>query len=88
MASYPINPSLLEKSSNVTGAPEIPESEVEDEVDQLDSDSEVDETANEASAKKNDPTGDQRVPGQSLLPAVRLENIITAEGTLLSTTPQ
>ena len=83
MASYPINPSLLEKSSNITGTPEIPESEVEDEVDQLDSDSEVDETVNEAFAKKNDLTGGQRVPGQSLLPAVRLENIITAEGTPL-----
>ena len=83
MASFPINSSLLDMSPNPTGAPEIPESDVEDEVDQLDSDSEVGETANEALAKKNDPIDGQRVPGQSLLPAVRLENIITAEGTLL-----
>jgi len=83
MASFPINSSLLEKSSNPTAAPDILESEVEDEVDQLDSDSEVDETANEALTKKNDPTEGQRVPGQSSLPAVRLENIITADGTLL-----
>lgn len=80
MASNPY-PSIGSSVNHQT-APlaETLESEAEDEVDQLESDSEVEETGNDASAKKNEQGAGQRTPGQTLLPAVRLENIIQAEG--------
>lgn len=53
--------------------------EAEDEVDQLESDSDIDGTGHNALARRNDSEG-QRVPGHTLLPALRLENILKAEG--------
>ncbi|TFK40647.1 hypothetical protein BDQ12DRAFT_679806 [Crucibulum laeve] len=62
------------------------ESDVEDEVDQLDSDTDVEGTgpnATSSSTKKvTSGLAGVRVPGQSLLPAVRLENIIQADGVM------
>ncbi|KAG5726665.1 hypothetical protein E4T56_gene16677, partial [Termitomyces sp. T112] len=52
------------------------DSDAEDEVDQLISDSESPETEPDP---QNDADG-HRVPGQTLLPAVRLENIMSADG--------
>ncbi|KAG5335258.1 hypothetical protein C0989_001651 [Termitomyces sp. Mn162] len=52
------------------------DSDAEDEVDQLISDSESPETETDP---QNDADG-HRVPGQTLLPAVRLENIMSADG--------
>ena len=64
------------------------ESEPEDEVDQLDSDSEGDDAADpngpSASTKKapRKEVAVVRKPGHSLLPAQRIENILDAEGAL------
>ncbi|KAF9464174.1 hypothetical protein BDZ94DRAFT_523242 [Collybia nuda] len=57
-------------------------SDVEEEFDELDSDSEIDEQGASTSTRKNGvgPTGGERIPGHSLLPALRLENIIQADG--------
>lgn len=80
MASNPITAPHA-GSSNET-APEV-YSDVEEEFDELDSDSEVDEQGASTSTRKNGvgPTGGERIPGHSLLPALRLENIIQADGT-------
>ncbi|KAG5645471.1 hypothetical protein DXG03_006016 [Asterophora parasitica] len=66
-----------------TGPPSLSEHEamdsdveLEDEVDQLDSDSESPETDTD----DQDGTGGVRIPGSSLLPPLRLENIINADG--------
>lgn len=59
---------LLEYESDV---------EADLEVDQLDSDTDAETDAN--ASKKKSPSG-ERIPGSSLLPAMRLENIIQAEG--------
>jgi len=82
MASYSVNPSSPENQSTIDNTPEIIESDAEDEVDQLDSDSEVDESGNDVHMKTSDPAEGQRMPGHSLLPPMRLENIIQAEGIL------
>jgi len=55
------------------------ESELEDEVDQLDSESDADASELDISTK-NGGSGGQRMPGHSLIPALRLENIIQADG--------
>lgn len=72
--------SPLGQPSNIENAPDMIESDMEDEVDQLDSDSDVEETENDTSSKKNGQAG-VRIPGHSLLPALKLENIIQADGT-------
>ncbi|GLB38542.1 putative histone-like transcription factor (CBF/NF-Y) and archaeal histone [Lyophyllum shimeji] len=59
-------------------APDMVESDVEDEVDQLESDSDTADT--DADALNGMAGGGQRIPGHSLLPSLRLENIIQAEG--------
>jgi len=56
-------------------------SETEAEIDQLDSDSDSDELASASSTDKSEAA---RPPGCSLLPAVRLENILQADGMLHS----
>lgn len=59
--------------------------EAELEVDQLDSDSEPEEQVSSAKpAKTKNGTGKpgERLPGHTLLPATRLENIIQADGEL------
>jgi hypothetical protein len=54
----------------------------EEDVDELDSDSDVDDDQDASSAKKGSSKKDgKRIPGQSLLPATRLESIIQADGT-------
>ncbi|KAG6910676.1 hypothetical protein DXG01_008720 [Tephrocybe rancida] len=58
------------------GAPEAMESDMEDEVDQLDSDSDTADT--DADAQNG--AGGQRILGQTLLPPLRLENIMSADG--------
>jgi len=82
MASHSVSPSLL-------GHPPFTEpidieSEIEDEVDQLDSDSDGEDSepdASNASMKKSGSgRGGERTPGHSVLPALRLENIIQADG--------
>lgn len=57
----------------------VDESEAEDDVDQLDSDSAGEESPS-ASNRPNHVAG-TRIPGESLLPTIRLENIIQADGT-------
>lgn len=58
------------------------DTEAEDEVDQLDSDSEAEDHALGTSSKKTGSSREtDRPPGQSLLPALRLESIIKADGT-------
>jgi len=52
-------------------------SETDAEIDQLDSDSDSDELASASSTDKSEAA---RPPGCSLLPAVRLENILQADG--------
>lgn len=54
--------------------------EAEIEVDQLDSDSDPEVDTAKAGATKNGSRPGVRVPGHTLLPAVRLENIIQADG--------
>ncbi|KAG6903241.1 hypothetical protein C0995_000136 [Termitomyces sp. Mi166 len=61
---------------NFVAASEPVESDIEDEVDQLISDSESPETE----ADPQNGADGHRMPGQTLLPAVRLENIMSAEG--------
>lgn len=59
------------------------ETEAEDEVDQLDTDSDTEELGGPGSSSKKGGSGPsgERIPGRSLLPATRLENIIQADGT-------
>jgi hypothetical protein len=53
----------------------------EEDIDQLDSDSEVDDDPDASSAKKGSSKKDgKRIAGQTLLPAARLESIIQADG--------
>ncbi|KAF8073602.1 hypothetical protein FPV67DRAFT_1410930 [Lyophyllum atratum] len=54
------------------------ESDMEDEVDQLDSDSDTPDT--DVDMQNGVAGGGQRIPGHSLLPSLRLENIIQADG--------
>jgi len=56
--------------------------EAELEVDQLDSDTDPEEQAatTKAASKNGGTRPGERVPGHSLLPAVRLENMIQADG--------
>jgi hypothetical protein len=84
MASHSISAVLSGGDSNMENGHEI-DSEPEDEVDELDSDSDVDEQGASTSTKKNGvgKSGGERIPGHSLLPALRLENIIQADGRLL-----
>ncbi|KAF8895523.1 hypothetical protein BD779DRAFT_1660310 [Infundibulicybe gibba] len=56
------------------------ESEVEDEVDQLDTDTDGEGSQPGSREKTGDLRRGERVPGTSLLPTVRLENIIQADG--------
>ncbi|RDB14799.1 hypothetical protein Hypma_016232 [Hypsizygus marmoreus] len=80
-SSHSINASLLGQSSNIeVTAAELVETDMEDEVDQLDSDSDAGGPEIDVSGKQNGLASGVRVPGHSLLPAVRLENIIQADG--------
>lgn len=56
--------------------------EAELEVDQLDSDTDPEEQAatSKAASKNGGTRPGERVPGHTLLPAVRLENMIQADG--------
>ncbi|KAF8630952.1 hypothetical protein AX17_005308 [Amanita inopinata Kibby_2008] len=56
------------------------DSEMDAEVDQLDSDTDMDETESASSTNKNGTAHGERVPGCSLLPTTRLENILQADG--------
>ena len=76
MASYPIYDHL---DASQTENMEV-ESEPDDEVDQLDSESDADVSALDTSTKNGTASGGQRMPGYSLIPALRLENIIQADG--------
>ena len=69
--THPVNSSLLEHEPQ-TEFFDVDETENEDEVDQLDSDTDVEEDVQEA-----DSSG-LRIAGQTVLPATRLENIIQA----------
>jgi hypothetical protein len=55
------------------------ESEPDDEVDQLDSESDVDVSELDMTMKNGTGSG-ERMPGHSIIPALRLENIIQADG--------
>lgn len=63
--------------------PVFVESDVEDEVDQLDSDTDAEGPTPDQTTTKKGASGRPgvRVPGHSLLPQVKLENIIHADGT-------
>lgn len=54
--------------------------EAELEVDQLDSDTDPDEPTKTPKAKNNSNRPGERVPGHTLLPAVRLQNMLQADG--------
>lgn len=82
MASSSISGSLPQSSiiANETAL----DSDVEEEFDELDeSDSGIDEHGASTSTRQKGvgPTGGERIPGHSLLPSVKLENIIQADGT-------
>ncbi|KAG5652964.1 hypothetical protein H0H81_002862 [Sphagnurus paluster] len=79
MSHYPTNGStqLLYHPGGPDGFPDVPEnvdSDAEDEVDQLVSDSDSPEPELDTEEAVH------RIPGHSLLPSVRLENIIQADG--------
>ncbi|KAF8237186.1 hypothetical protein L208DRAFT_1248962 [Tricholoma matsutake] len=78
MASHPIHDHLNEVPSQIENM-DI-ESELDDEVDQLDSESDADVSELDMSMKNGTGSGGQRMPGHSLIPALRLENIIQADG--------
>lgn len=62
--------------------------EAELEVDQLDSDTDPDEPADSTKSRKTKNGSHrpgERIPGHTLLPAVKLENMIQAEGTSIPT---
>lgn len=80
MASHPIHDHLNEVPSQIENM-DI-ESELDDEVDQLDSESDADVSELDMSMKNGTGSGGQRMPGHSLIPALRLENIIQADGKL------
>ncbi|KAG6816808.1 hypothetical protein H0H87_002777 [Tephrocybe sp. NHM501043] len=73
--STPPYPPVSDDASVMDG-PDVMESDVDDEVDQLDSESDTADT--EADAQNG--VGGQRIPGQTLLPPMRLENIMAADG--------
>lgn len=74
MSSPIVEPSTLEQTDQLEYESDV---EAELEVDQLDSDTDAETEAN--ASKKKSPSG-ERIPGSSLLPAMRLENIIQADG--------
>jgi hypothetical protein len=83
MASQSIDPSVFEQQQPLSEP--LDYSENDDEVDQLDSDSDQDNKANVevssvSSQKFNAGRDGERIPGHSLLPVLRLENIIQADG--------
>jgi hypothetical protein len=81
MASLSIHDLLHEDPSHSENM-EI-ESEPEDEVDQLDSESDAD-ASEDTSMKNGSGSGGQRMPGHTIIPALRLENIILSDGRSLS----
>ena len=74
MSSPIVEPSTSEQTDQLEYESDV---EADLEVDQLDSDTDAETEAN--ASKKKSPSG-ERIPGSSLLPAMRLENIIQAEG--------
>lgn len=76
MASHPIYDHL---DPSQTENMEV-ESEQDDEIDQLDSESDAD--ASMLCTKNGTGSGGRRMPGHTLIPALRLENIIQADGKL------
>jgi hypothetical protein len=78
MASHSLDPSFFDPPVPA----DIPMDFYEEEdVDQLDSDSEADDDLDASSAKKGSSKKEgKRIPGQTLLPATRLESIIQADG--------
>jgi len=79
MASSSVDPSLL--GHPPSGHVDMNYSENEDEVDQLDSDSDTNLDASGAPIQSSELGNDNRLPGHSQLPVTRLENIIQADGT-------
>ena len=74
MSSPIVELSTLEQTDQLEYESDV---EADLEVDQLDSDTDAETEAN--ASKKKSPSG-ERISGSSLLPAMRLENIIQAEG--------
>ncbi|PFH53899.1 hypothetical protein AMATHDRAFT_702 [Amanita thiersii Skay4041] len=73
-SSHPPNDSISPSSSLRD------DSEMDAEIDQLDSDSDQDAIQSLSSKDKNGPARTERAPGCSLLPTARLENILQADG--------
>jgi len=82
MASRSIDPSLLSPPPSMEPMQVDDFEEENEDIDQLDSDSEVDEDpeASSASVKKGSRKDGKRIPGQTLLAMNRLENIMQADG--------
>jgi hypothetical protein len=79
MASHPIPDTLHEDPAQIENM-EVESDELDDEVDQLDSESDADVSELDMTMKNGTGSGGQRMPGHSLIPALRLENIIQADG--------
>ena len=78
-STYANGPSLGVQLAQV---PDESDVEAELEVDQLDSDTDPEEqaTTSKAASKNGATRPGERIPGHTLLPAVRLENMIQADG--------
>jgi hypothetical protein len=78
MASHPLDPSFFAATASADMQMDFYE---EEDVDQLDSDSDVDDDQDASSAKKGSSKKEgKRIPGHTLLPASRLDSIIQADG--------
>lgn len=79
MASLSLEPSFVTTSTPADHQMDFYE---EEDVDQLDSDSEVGDEHDESSAssKGYNRAEGRRIPGQTLLPAARMDSIINANG--------
>lgn len=80
MASHSTEDPLHDDPPHIASENMEVESELDDEIDQLDSESDADVSELDMSIKNGTGTGGQRIPGHSLIPALRLENIVQAEG--------
>lgn len=80
------DPNDPDQSSGIYNLPT--DSEGDAEIDELESDTEDDQTASTSTAgqKKGGRKLGERVPGTSLLPASRIESMIQADGTPVSST--
>ncbi|KAF8158285.1 hypothetical protein B0H34DRAFT_448808 [Crassisporium funariophilum] len=78
MASMDNNGSSFPPQSNPVAYESDVEAELE--VDQLDSDSDIEDPTKTSASKNGTGKAGERAPGHTLLPAVRLENMIQADG--------